>query len=45
MSIEDAVKLLKADDEHEGFLEQFMIMDRMKSDKDFKEGVIEAMRN
>lgn len=44
MSIEDAVQLMKADEEHEEFLEQFMILERMKSDEVFRNGVIEGCK-
>lgn len=44
ISIDDAVALLKSDEEHEGFMEQFMILERMKTDEDFKQGVIAGVK-
>lgn len=40
MSSEEAAEYFKADEDHEGFLEQFIILDRMKVDKAFAEGII-----
>jgi selenide, water dikinase len=40
---EEAAKLLKADEDNEEFLVQFMALERMKKDKKFREGVQKAM--
>lgn len=40
MSIDEAIKLMKSDEDHEGFMEQFMILERMKKDEEFRDGVI-----
>ena len=45
MSVDDAVQLMKSDEEHEGFMEQFMVLERMKVDETFREGVIAGCKN
>ena len=45
MSVEDAVKKLTVDEESEDFMEQFMILERMKNEKDFREGIQESMKS
>lgn len=45
ISVEEAVKLMKSDEEHEGFMEQFMILERMKVDEAFRDGVIAGCKN
>jgi hypothetical protein len=44
MSVEDGIKLMKAHEEHEEFLEQFMVLERMKKDEEFRNGVVEGCK-
>ena len=43
MSIDEAVQLFKVSEDHEEYLDQFMILERMKIDVPFKEGVMNAL--
>uniref|UniRef100_A0A7S3JCG3 Uncharacterized protein n=1 Tax=Euplotes harpa TaxID=151035 RepID=A0A7S3JCG3_9SPIT len=45
MSVADAAALLQIDEDHEEFLEQFMILERMKNDTEFREGIIAICKN
>jgi selenide, water dikinase len=40
---QEAAKLFKADEDHEDFLVQFMALERMKKDQEFREGVQKEM--
>jgi len=44
MSVEKAVSLMKSGEEEEGFMEQFMILERMKKDEEFRDGVIDGCK-
>ena len=43
ISVDEAVQMFKVSEDHEEFLDQFMILERMKSDIPFKEGIMKAL--
>ena len=40
MTATKAAELIASDEDHEGYLEQFLILERMKTDLKFKDDVI-----
>ena len=44
MTIDEGAALLSSPEDHEGYLEQFIVLERMKKDTEFREGVVKIVK-